>query len=196
LLNVAAFINNRVQTTRVEVNPFIKAVEDEAEINRWLPVEIKEILVPTDLRPESMIAVRYALTLAKRFDASLTLLHVLEEPYSSDKELEPGVERLLDPEKGAEEQQLALLEEDLRSEHRNCRSCFRIGTAFEQVLHEAENIKASLIVMSSHSYGWLDRMVHGSSAEMILHSTPCPLLVVKEPGKARGSEPAGASGPG
>ena len=98
------------------------------------------------------------------------------------------VEFQLDPEKGNEERALALLEEDLRSEYRNCRICFRIGTPFEQIVHEAENLKASLIVMSSHSYGWLDRIVHGSAAEMILHSTPCPVLVVKEPGKAQRSE--------
>ena len=174
----------------------IKAVEAKAEINRWTPVEIKTILVPTDLRPESMIALRYALTLAKQFDANLTLLHVLEEPYSSDTEVEPGVEGSLDPEKGNEERELALLEEDLRLEYPNCRSCFRIGTAFEQIVHEAQNIKASVIVMSSHSYGWVDRIVHGSAAEMILHSTPCPLLVVKEPGKAQSSDPAETSAPG
>jgi universal stress protein A len=158
-------------------------VEEEIEINRWPPVEIKTILVPTDLRLESMIALRYALTLAKQFDASLTLLHVLEEPYSSGTELTSGAQGLFVLEKGNEERELALLEEDLRSEHRNCRSCFRIGTAFEQIVQEAENIKASLIVMSSHTYGWLGRLVHGSAAEMILHSTPCPVLVVKEPGK-------------
>ncbi len=157
-------------------------MEDKAEINRWSPIEIKTILVPTDLRLESMIALRYALTLAKQFDANLTLLHVLEESYSWDRELVPGVEGLFDLKKGNEERELALLEENLRLEHRNCRSCFRIGTAFEQIVQEAENIKASLIVMSSHTYGWLGRIVHGSAAEMILHSTPCPVLVVKEPG--------------
>ena len=158
-------------------------MEDKAEIRRLSPVEIKTILVPTDLRPESMIALRYALTLAKQFDANLTLLHVLEEPYTSDTELEPGAEELPVLKKSNEERELALLEEELRSEYRNCRSCFRIGTPFEQIVREAENVKASLIVMSSHSYGWLDRIVHGSAAEMILHSTPCPVLVVKEPGK-------------
>jgi nucleotide-binding universal stress UspA family protein len=155
-------------------------VEDKTEIKQWLPVDIQTILVPTDLRPESRVALRYALTLAKQFDAGLTLLHVLEEPYSADTEVEAGAEGVLDPEKGQEERALALLEEELRSEHRNCRSCFRIGIAFEQIVREAENIKASLIVMSSHSYGWLDRIVHGSAAEMILHKTPCPVLVVKE----------------
>jgi cytochrome d ubiquinol oxidase subunit II len=55
-------------------------VEKAGKIDRWSPVEIKTILVPTDLQAESIIAIRYALTLAKQFDANLTLLHVLEDP--------------------------------------------------------------------------------------------------------------------
>jgi nucleotide-binding universal stress UspA family protein len=158
-------------------------------MSRLSLVEIKTILVPSDLRPESIIALRYALTLAKQFDANLTLLHVLEEPYTSDTELEPGAEELLVLKKSDEEQELALLEEELRSEYRNCRSCFRVGSPFRQIVHEAENIKASLIVISSHSYAWLERMLHGSGADIILHSTLCPVLVVKEPGTAQGSKP-------
>ena len=135
-----------------------------------------------------MIALRYALTLAKQFDANLTLLHVLEEPYTSDTELEPSAEELLALKKNNEERELALLEEELRSEYRNCRSCFRVGSPFRQIVHEAENIKASVIVISSHSYGWLERILHGSGADVILHSTLCPVLVVKEPGTAQGLE--------
>ena len=164
-------------------------MEDKTEISRLSPVEIKTILVPTDLRPESMIALQYALTLAKQFDANLTLLHVLEEPYTSDTELEPGAEELPVLKKSDEERELALLEEEVRSGYRNCRSCFRVGSPFRQIVHEAENIKASIIVISSHSYGWLERMLHGSGADMILHSTLCPVLVVKEPGTAQGLEP-------
>jgi nucleotide-binding universal stress UspA family protein len=164
-------------------------VNDKTEISRLSPVEIKTILVPTDLRPESMIALRYALTLAKQFDANLTLLHVLEEPYTSDTELEPGADELHVLKKNNEERELALLEEEVRSGYRNCRSCFRVGSPFRQIVHEAENIKASVIVISSHSYGWLERILHGSGGDMILHSTLCPVLVVKEPGTGQGLEP-------
>ena len=136
-----------------------------------------------------MIALRYALTLARQFDADLTLLHVLEEPYTSDTELEPGAKELSVLKKSNEERELALLEKELRSEYRNCRSCFRVGNPFRQIVHEAENMKASVIVISSHSYGWLERILHGSGANMILHSTLCPVLVVKEPGTPQGSEP-------
>ena len=135
-----------------------------------------------------MIALRYALTLAKQFDANLTLLHVLEEPYTSDTELEPGAEELTVLKKGSEERELALLEEEIRLEHRNCRSCFRVGIPFRQIVLEAEDIAAGLIVISSHSYGWLERLLHGSTAEIILRGTPCPVLFVKEAGTGQGSE--------
>jgi nucleotide-binding universal stress UspA family protein len=164
-------------------------VEKAGKIDRWSPIEIKTVLVPTDLRPESLIALRYALTLAKQFDANLTLLHVLEEPYTSDMELEPGAKELPVLKKGNEERELALLEEEIRLEHRNCRSCFRVGTPFRQIAHEAENIAASLIVISSHSYRWLERLLHGSTAEILLHRTLCPVLVVKEPDIGQDSKP-------
>ena len=128
-----------------------------------------------------MIALRFALTLAKQFDANLTLLHVLEEPYTSNTELEPGAKELTVLKKRSEERELALLEEEIRLEHRNCRSCFRVGIPFRQIVLEAEDIAASLIVISSHTYGWLERLIHGSAAELILRRTPCPVLFVKEP---------------
>ena len=164
-------------------------MENAAKINRWSPVGIKTILVPTDLRPESIIAIRYALTLAKQFDANLTLLHVLEEPYTSDTELKPGAKELPVLGKGNEERELALLEAEIRLEHRNCRSFFRVGTPFLQIVHETENIAASLIVISSHSYRWLERLLHGSTADFILHRTLCPVLIVKEPAIGQNSEP-------
>src|SRR5215469_16967677 len=135
-----------------------------------------------------MTAIRYALTLAKQFDANLTLLHVLEEPYTSDTEFEPGAKELPVLKKGNEEREPALSEEEIRLEHQNCRSCFRVGTLFRQIAHEAENIAASLIVISSHNYRWLERLLHGSTAEILLHRTLCPVLVVKEPATGQDSE--------
>ena len=49
----------------------------------------------------------------------------------------------------------------------------------------AENIGANLIVMSSHSYSWLDRILHGSDAEGVLRRAPCPALIAKEPNQTR-----------
>src|SRR5215510_4273182 len=47
-------------------------------------LQIKEILVPTDLRKESQTALRHAISLAKTFRAHMTLLHFYQEPYALD----------------------------------------------------------------------------------------------------------------
>ena len=73
----------------------------------------------------------------------------------------------------------------MRAQHPRTRSCFRVRTPFEQIVQEAENIGANLIVMSSHSYSWLDRILHGSDAEGVLRRAPCPVLIAKEPNQTR-----------
>ena len=73
----------------------------------------------------------------------------------------------------------------MRAQHPGTRSCFRVGTPFEQIVQEAENIGANLIVMSSHSYSWLDQILHGSDPEGVLRRAPCPALIAKEPNQTR-----------
>jgi len=36
-----------------------------------------------------------------------------------------------------------------------------------------------------HSYGWPDRILHGSDAEGVLRRAPCPVLIAKEPNQTR-----------
>jgi nucleotide-binding universal stress UspA family protein len=79
-----------------------------------------------------------------------------------------GAVELLGVKKSNAEHELSFVEEHLRAQHPKCRSCFRVGTAFEQIVREAESIGADLIVMSSHCYSWLDRILHGSDAERVL----------------------------
>ncbi len=66
-----------------------------AEKMVWAPVYLETILVPTDLRPDSKVALSFALALAQKFDANLVLLHVFAEPYSSDTEIGAGAGRLM-----------------------------------------------------------------------------------------------------
>jgi nucleotide-binding universal stress UspA family protein len=59
-------------------------------------VHLETILFPTDLRPDSKVALAFALALAQKFEANLILLHVFSEAYSSDAEVDAGEARLLD----------------------------------------------------------------------------------------------------
>ena len=78
------------------------------------------------------------------------------------------------------EREIARLEEQLRGQYSKCRSALRIGSPFEQILKEASDIKASLMVMASHCYGWFDHLIHGSDAESVLRQAPCPVLIARD----------------
>ena len=56
--------------TRLDLSPRLFMEENKSANNQWRPVQIQTILVPTDLRLESMVAFQYALTLAhlRRFE--------------------------------------------------------------------------------------------------------------------------------
>jgi universal stress protein A len=146
----------------------------------WPPVYLETILVPTDLRPDSKVALSFALALTQKFEANLVLLHVFAESYSSDTEIGAGAGRLLDATREDAEREVARLEKLLRAQYPKCRSAFRIGSPFEQILNEAVELKAGLIVMASHCYGWFDRLIHGSDAEAVLRQAPCPVLIGRD----------------
>lgn len=52
----------------------------------------------------------------------------------------------------------------------------------EAVLDVASEVGADLIVVGSHGYGPVGRLVHGSVSSAIVHHAPCSVLVVRPPG--------------
>jgi Universal stress protein family len=92
---------------------------------------LETILVPTDLRPDSKVALSFAPALAQKFEANLVLLHVFAESYSSDTEIGAGTGRLLDATREDTEREIARLEELLRGQYSKCRSAFRIRSPLE-----------------------------------------------------------------
>jgi universal stress protein A len=56
----------------------------------------------------------------------------------------------------------------------------RIGNPFEEIVNAAKETGVDLIVIGSHGYGGLGRLLLGSTAERVIQYAPCPVLVVKE----------------
>ncbi|MCB1025115.1 MAG: universal stress protein [Acidobacteria bacterium] len=53
------------------------------------------------------------------------------------------------------------------------------GSPKVEIVREAEEWGADLIVVGSHGYGFFERMLIGSVSNAILHHAPCSVLVVK-----------------
>ena len=50
-----------------------------------------------------------------------------------------------------------------------------------EILYLADYYKSDLIVMATHGRRGLNRLLHGSVTEMVMESTPCPMLIVRVP---------------
>jgi universal stress protein A len=145
-------------------------------------LRIQKILVPMDFSEGSVAALRYAAGLAQRTGASLTLLHVvdsliapmedLEYTYVDSKSLRAAVEKRAN-EKLSE---LARKETDPTA---HASPLVRRGTTWEQIIETTKSGGADLIVIGSHGYSGLKRVLLGSTAEKVVRHATCPVLVVR-----------------
>jgi universal stress protein A len=143
-------------------------------------LRVSHILAPTDLSRESRKAVNYAMRLAQRFRAKLTLLHLFEMPGTFECAFgvpEPGH---LQKNKDRAELSLLALYDVIRAQHSNTEPLFRCGQPRADIPAMARILRVDLIVISTHDSRWLRHVVEGSDAEKIIHQAPCPVLIVRE----------------
>jgi nucleotide-binding universal stress UspA family protein len=133
------------------------------------------ILVPIDFSEQSLIAVRDALELAGE-RGKIRLLHVLP-PLES---ISPGVVwgDVSDDTRVRKVRQYAM---SFLAERGFADLVFdvRIGPPGFTIADYASESAADLIVISSHGYHGLKRMLLGSVAETVIRHADCPVLVLR-----------------
>jgi universal stress protein A len=138
------------------------------------------ILAPTDFSPNSDRAVDYALQLARRLGAKLTLLHIVPEASAlsytmggiSTEEIE---EWLTEAEKRLAEQ-LARAKVEYQEVDSVRRTALHTR---DEIVNVATELPADLLVISTHGYTGWKHFLFGSDAEKIIEHAPCPILVVR-----------------
>ena len=156
-----------------------------------LGFKIEKILVPLDFSPPSMEALDYAVSMAKQFRAAIHLVHVHPPDEASSV---PGASHLLLQSAEAIER----LNEELTGIHRKrvepfCpENCHVIGgRPYQEIIALAREIDAHLIVLSTRGQSGLKHLLLGSTAERVVRSAPCPVLVVRK--RKQKSKPASKS---
>jgi nucleotide-binding universal stress UspA family protein len=131
---------------------------------------MQRILAATDFSTRSGLAVRRAGLLARRSDAELTLLHVVNDNQPSRlvemERREAG--RILD------EQIVALAE--LRNVR--CRLAVTAGQAADGILQAAQAASSDLVVMGGHRRRLLSQVVRGTTPERVIGTGSVPVLMV------------------
>ena len=140
---------------------------------------LKNIVLPTDFSEPTLAATRYAVTLAKRFDATLHLLHVIEDPLM----LAPIFESVpLPPRQSFETYAQDRLEnwipiadrDDLKLELH-----WFHGHPFTRIIEFAADHRMDLIVMGTHGRSLVSHAILGSVAEKVVRHAPCPVMTVR-----------------
>lgn len=131
----------------------------------------RHILVAIDLREKAQPALKRAIELAKRENASYSILYVA--PYIPQNL--PYVE-YDDQLKVEAKQALEALVEKLDLKPKKLEA--RIGSICDEIINFAADIKADLIILGSHGKHGLDLLL-GSTANGVVHQAACDVLTVR-----------------
>ena len=142
----------------------------------------QRFLVPIDFSEYANQALDYAINLARKLEARLTLLHVIQPlplggvdmgvalPYTYMQDLEAEImENMHDY---LERVTAAGLAGEIVVVH---------GVPFHEIIETAKNQQVALIVMGTHGRTGFQHILLGSVAEKVVRLAPCPVLVARQP---------------
>jgi nucleotide-binding universal stress UspA family protein len=160
--------------------------------------EIKKILYTTDLSSNARFAFSYAASLANRYDAAVTIFHVLEDVSPTTDSLVINVigkEEWLELRARKENEvvdtlrsRLAGFCEEVQAELPECpfiaeNIIVKIGNPVDEILQEVENNRYDLVVIGAHGHGALANALMGSTSRRVVRRCTKPVLVVRLPEK-------------
>lgn len=131
-------------------------------------IEIKRILCPTDLSPQSDAALQYAVALAQTYEAELLICHCVPPTLFVDQ---------ADRERYREkfESTIGLYTYDM-GEMPKCQGIIIEDEAASGIINTAATQRVDLVVMRSRRRP-LAAALLGSTAEAVCRTAPCPVLV-------------------
>ena len=152
--------------------------------------DIRTILVPHDFSTGSSHALEYAQMMARRFGASLHLVHVCELPSLMTVSMDGCAmassdwsQRLGD----AGNRELVQIAAGIEGIKASTEVLF--GNPAHAIVTAARTSAADLIVMGTHGHGPIAHLVMGNVAERVVRTASCPVLTVRESRTAEWHKP-------
>lgn len=158
--------------------------------------DIKKILYATDLSENSRHAYAYAAGIANRFDATVTILHVIEElsRVTTDRiAIFAGDEVFKKIRKRKEQDVVDIIKKRLdnfcaqaSSELPECpfiteETLVKVGMPSDVILEVAHNGKFEMVVMGTQGHSTIIDAMMGSTARRVLRRCKIPVLTVRLP---------------
>jgi len=151
-----------------------------------MALEINRILFPTDFSETSKKALPYALEIAKRSKAKLSLVHTIEEPY----DFAPLLDEYMRQVRRKVETLFHELKDEIREDetYKNLEIETRIlmGRVAFAVKEEADEWNADLIVMGTTGASGLSKVLFGSKTTEIILQSGIPVLAIPQNSRYKG----------
>lgn len=141
---------------------------------------IKNILVATDLADTSERVHQYAIELANKLGAKITLLHVFSLPIYNfpDGTFVPTAEVAAQVSDAAR-RHLDATTARLKEQGIDVAAVLRSGAPADEIQSVAKEIGADLIIMGTHGRGALGRALLGSTANAIIRTSNTPVITIR-----------------
>lgn len=147
--------------------------------------DTRPILFATDGSPSAAEAQKKAFELAQRLDAPLVVVSVAHTTLPAVGYSGYGysnvVAELTEAEHKRVKELLATIAATACAAGRPCSTVAADGIVVEEICRVASEHDAQLIVVGSHGWGAARRLFSGSVSTGLVHSAPCPVLVVRTP---------------
>jgi len=144
-------------------------------------IRIQKVLVGCDFSADSLLALKYALSLAQEFQSELHLAHVIEPPiYKSlfKQEVKPSE----DLRESLREPLDAMLNKMIPEEARHwCRheTTLLAGQPHEELTRYARVNEMDLIVLGIRGHSLVESLLVGSTTDRVIRQAHCPVLSVR-----------------
>jgi len=143
----------------------------------------RPILFATDGSPSAEEAQREAFDLAHRLGAPLVVASVVHASLPAVGYSSYGYSNVVAELMQAEHHRVTALLDTVReaaeTEGIHCSTVALDGIIVEEICRKASEYDAQLIVVGSHGWGATRRFLSGSISTGLVHSAPCPVLVVR-----------------
>jgi nucleotide-binding universal stress UspA family protein len=142
--------------------------------------DIKRILVVSRMTTQCRLAIHYGISIAKKYDASLSVMHTVHNPF--------GLEGLYLPylnmdystlsKKSKEDIDAAIKAE--QAQGMAIKEIIRNGDPIETVMDVVKKERIDLLIMLAHEEGHLEHFLFGRSNEELVRRMPCSIFLVKK----------------
>ena len=142
--------------------------------------KFNRILVVSRLTTHCKLAIDYGITLAKKFQASLTVIHTVHSPFGLEGWDLPLLEQDYSALRAKSKADIDSAIQSEQSQGLYIKEIIREGDPVTTVVDIVKMEQIDLLIMLTHEQGHLEHFLFGRCNDALVRRMPCSILLVKK----------------